>query len=277
MYVQRESCHKRINLLHLASDTAKSLYYYVQWVGHFITRSDFYIRRSGIESYLLLYTCEAGGTLIYGGRTYQLGARSVALLDCRCPHEYYPTNDGWDFKYVHFNGANSDALYRKICEDTCVFEVGREIEDLIDRIRTAVADAEGEEIASALIYRILMRLSRDGQNDGDWLKATLSYLSEHYAMPITVEGLADRVHLSRTYFSGEFKRRTGRTPHAYIEGYRVEAAKRRLETTNDSIAAIAAACGFSDSATFIRAFGRAVGETPLQYRRAKQKAMSPAP
>ncbi len=277
MYVQRESCHKRINLLHLASDTAKSLYYYVQWVGHFVTRADYYIHRSGIESYLLLYTREDGGILNYGGRTYRLEEGSVAFIDCRQPHEYYPANDGWDFKYVHFCGANTDDLYRKICAEGCVLQADRGIEDLFDSIRTAISDAESEERVSALIYRILMRLSASEREGGDWLKNTLTLLSENYAMPISVEWLAERVHLSRTYFSGEFKRRIGRSPREYLENYRVEAAKRRLEMTNDSVAAIAAACGFSDSATFIRAFGRAVGDTPLHYRRTKQSSMSPLP
>jgi hypothetical protein len=60
-----ESCHKKDNLPHLASQIAKELYYYVQWTGHFICKEDFHIQRAGWKSYLLLYTISGEGSLIY--------------------------------------------------------------------------------------------------------------------------------------------------------------------------------------------------------------------
>jgi transcriptional regulator GlxA family with amidase domain len=48
---------------------------------------------------------------------------------------------------------------------------------------------------------------------------------------------------------------------------RLEAAKERLETGDDSIERIARDIGYEDAAFFARLFRRAVRLTPAQYRR----------
>ena len=72
MNTLRESCHQKTNLLHVASATAKELYYYVLWTGHFICKTDFYIKRSHLDNYLLLYTVAGTGTLNYEGKSYPM-------------------------------------------------------------------------------------------------------------------------------------------------------------------------------------------------------------
>lgn len=98
----QESCHKRVNLQHIPSETAERLYYYVLWTGHFLCKPDFHIRRSNYDTYLLLYTVSGEGTLFYEGKQYTLGRNSLMLIDCEKTQEYFPNGDGWEFKYIHF-------------------------------------------------------------------------------------------------------------------------------------------------------------------------------
>jgi transcriptional regulator GlxA family with amidase domain len=63
-----------------------------------------------------------------------------------------------------------------------------------------------------------------------------------------------------------FRRETGTTPAAFVEGLRVEAARRLLETTDLTVAAIAVRVGMKHAETLHRAFHRRLGTTPDRYR-----------
>ena len=92
------------------------------------------------------------------------------------------------------------------------------------------------------------------------------WLPDHLDHDLTVDRLATRAHLSPRTFARTFKAETGATPAAYVEGVRVEAARRLLETTDLGVAAIAKSVGLKHAETLHRAFQRAVGTTPDRYR-----------
>ena len=53
---------------------------------------------------------------------------------------------------------------------------------------------------------------------------------------------------------------------AHVEALRVEAARRLLETTDLTVAAIAGRVGLRHAETLHRAFARRLGTTPARYR-----------
>ena len=59
----------------------------------------------------------------------------------------------------------------------------------------------------------------------------------------------------------------GEPPGRYVERVRVEAARRDLETTADTLDVIAVRCGFGTAETLRRAFRRRLGVAPDSYRR----------
>lgn len=64
---------------------------------------------------------------------------------------------------------------------------------------------------------------------------------------------------------------TGRTPAAYVEEVRVEAAQRLLASTDWTVAAVADGVGLGRAETLHRTFRRRLGTTPDQYRRHFQR------
>ncbi len=271
----KESCLLKKTVLHVPSELARSLYYYVQWTGHFVCKSDFYIERSNFNSYLLIYTVSGSGILNYGGGSTKLYKNSLALIDCRLTHEYYPTQDGWEFRYIHFNGALSEQYYAHISalkDGLPVMPAEYEAQKYFTRLLELTESSVSEEICSELIYRLLIGFisSENAQGERDavpnWLTDTLWRISEGYGTGITATSLADEAHLSRSFFSTEFKRYTGFTPYNYILIYKLTAAKKLLYSSSRSVEEIALRCGFSDSSSFIRAFKRAEGVSPAVYR-----------
>lgn len=99
------------------------------------------------------------------------------------------------------------------------------------------------------------------------LRDLQSFIADHLDADLSVAALAERARMSARNFARAFRREVGATPAGYVEALRVEAARRRLEATEDSVAEIAAACGFGTAETMHRAFQRAVRITPGQYRR----------
>lgn len=80
------------------------------------------------------------------------------------------------------------------------------------------------------------------------------------------ETVAQRVGLSRPYFSSSFSREVGIPFNAYVRRERVREAKRLLRGTELSVIQVAERVGYEDARSFGKLFLELVGETPSAYR-----------
>jgi AraC-like DNA-binding protein len=78
--------------------------------------------------------------------------------------------------------------------------------------------------------------------------------------------MARVAHLSSAYFSREFRRTFGISPHQYLLTRRLERAAALLRTTDWSVARICTSVGMQSQATFTTSFGTHFGLTPTAYR-----------
>lgn len=83
----------------------------------------------------------------------------------------------------------------------------------------------------------------------------------------SVPDMARRAAMSPRHFTRVFTDEVGEAPGAYVERIRTEAARRQLEETGDTVAAIAARCGFGTPETMRRTFIRRIGVPPDHYRK----------
>ncbi|MEM7050191.1 MAG: GlxA family transcriptional regulator [Acidobacteriota bacterium] len=95
----------------------------------------------------------------------------------------------------------------------------------------------------------------------------IAWAADNPSSDLSVESMAERVHMSLRNFSRVFRREVGETPAAYVEKVRVEAARRRLEESDHSLDAVAASCGFGSADSMRRSFHRVVKIAPSDYRR----------
>jgi AraC family transcriptional regulator len=109
--------------------------------------------------------------------------------------------------------------------------------------------------------------SRHGLDDGR-LRRVLAYIEGHLAGDITVVDLANVACLSIFHFTRAFAATMGVPPHRYVSQRRLENAKAMIATGRASLSEIAHHCQFSSQSSFTRAFRRAMGMTPAEYRRA---------
>jgi len=99
------------------------------------------------------------------------------------------------------------------------------------------------------------------------LRQVQTYVGQHLAERITLDRLAAMASMSVDHFVRAFEQATGTTPHRWIVGRRLEAARALLRAGSRPIEAIARECGFPDAAHFSATFRRHHGITPSAYRR----------
>jgi len=100
------------------------------------------------------------------------------------------------------------------------------------------------------------------------LRRVLDYVEEHLSDDIAVADLASIACLSVFHFTRAFSSATGTPPHRYVSQRRLERAKAIIAAGGTSIAETALMFRFSSQSSFTRAFRRAAGVTPAEYRRA---------
>lgn len=95
-----------------------------------------------------------------------------------------------------------------------------------------------------------------------------AWLADHlHVRDINVDTLAERVHMSSRNFSRVYKEKTGRAPGKAVELFRVEAARRLLEHSDQKFDQIARQCGLGDEERMRLTFQRNIGVTPSDYRK----------
>jgi transcriptional regulator GlxA family with amidase domain len=111
------------------------------------------------------------------------------------------------------------------------------------------------------------RLARSRQVEDSAIANCQSWIAEHYDAPAPVAAMAQLSGLAERSFKRRFQLATGMTPLEYVHTLRLEEAKHLLESSTDSIEAIANQVGYEDAGFFSRLFRRRVSLTPALYRR----------
>lgn len=92
-----------------------------------------------------------------------------------------------------------------------------------------------------------------------------AYIDGHLADKITVEELAEQVHMSKYYFLRKFKELTGVTAHTFLVNKRLICACGALREGR-SVTESYQLSGFADYTSFLRNFRETFGVAPGKYR-----------
>ena len=93
------------------------------------------------------------------------------------------------------------------------------------------------------------------------------FLHEHDSGPLRLDSLARQVGMHPVHLSRGFHRAFNRTMSEYFRDIKIQRARTFLAASELPLSEISELCGFHDQSHFSRSFKRAVGTTPLEYRR----------
>jgi AraC-like DNA-binding protein len=102
-----------------------------------------------------------------------------------------------------------------------------------------------------------------------------AHLRSSPSVAVSIEGLAERLHVSESRLRARFRAAFGTTLGVYLRNYRLHLVIELMQDTRRNLTEIASELGFADSATFTRFFRTQVGATPSVFRR-RMVEMTPA-
>jgi transcriptional regulator GlxA family with amidase domain len=156
----------------------------------------------------------------------------------------------------------------------------------IDLALALTEDDLGRDAALAIARHLVVFLRRPGNQaqfsaqlatqmaGREPLREIQQWIADHPAADLSVEALASRASLSPRQFARAFAAEVGMPPGRYVDRVRLEAARRRMEDTADGVEQTARSCGYGTPEAMRRAFIRALGISPGEYRRRFRPALT---
>lgn len=148
---------------------------------------------------------------------------------------------------------------------------------IAERIRRHMLGGEGPDdylrsLCLVLIIEMLRLPARQRKTGRgtvlkeDVLDAVLNFIDANLDGDLSLEALARLSGVLTHQFARAFKKSVGQSPHHYVLGRRIDAARDLLSSTTHPIAEIAYATGFSSQSHMTTTFKREIGATPAQLR-----------
>ena len=261
---------------HSPSGTARELFLYPTFTGHYFCNGNYKVERSAFDSFLLMYICRGSGFVSSGSGMAQVSEGDLILMDCFRPHRYY-TKTGWEIQWVHFDGPLAGKYFdyirtrRQLIRPCGSTSVPRRFDALLGfYTRQAPAD---EAMLSRLLTDLLTELmlplpeEPERQQQMSIVEESLRFIEENLGGDLSLEVLARHAMLSPFHFSRIFKEETGFSPHQYLIAARVDYARYLLRSGELPTKEVAYRCGFSSSGAFCTCFRKVMGQSPGEYRR----------
>jgi transcriptional regulator GlxA family with amidase domain len=101
---------------------------------------------------------------------------------------------------------------------------------------------------------------------GDELVALRDWMLANLGARLSIDALAEQVHMSRRTFVRRFRAETGMSPMAWVTGARLDRARELLETTDQTVDLIGRRTGLGAPAGVRATFHRHLGTSPQEYR-----------
>jgi transcriptional regulator GlxA family with amidase domain len=108
------------------------------------------------------------------------------------------------------------------------------------------------------------------------IKDAQIFIENNFGERVSVEKLAEMFAISRRNFVRRFKKATENTPLEYMQRVKIEAAKRSLESSANTVSEVMFHVGYNDTKAFRNTFKKYTGLSPMEYRNKYNREMATA-
>jgi AraC-like DNA-binding protein len=228
------------------------------------------------------------GTHVVNGIPFAIKPGVAFLLAPSDFHAWRPGLDGCDLYNILFS-----PLVLATSFETVLFGgpgagqrtlVARDLDALEPVLKTMRAESDSAGLEArlsleGLLQHVLVefvrhadvdssRGAKEGSGMHEGVRHALSFMEQHYRLPLTLAIVANEAHLSANYFSQLFHELVGLTFQEHLQGLRARFGASLLRSTDMSITEVCHASGFRTLSHFERAFKTHHGASPTAWRRA---------
>ena len=230
--------------------------------------------------FLFHYIISGKGRLDTNNQTYIFQPGQGFLL---CPNQistyYADEEDPWFYAWVEFDGlkarecmtlaglSETQPVYTPLNQENS--RIGEYMMNLADSTESSNMRLIGlgmllmDEIVETSRTRV--RQERKKLRDF-YMKEALNFIEGNYQRDISIEEIADRSGLNRSYFSRLFREMFGESPQSFLIKYRMNKASELLKHSKISIGDVGRQVGYENQLHFSRAFKNIFGVSPREYR-----------
>lgn len=241
---------------------------------------DFYVQREKeYEYYTVHILLEGYGFFRIAGREYFLKKGDVFLITPGQAHMYCSRLESEPvLLWAELRGGSCREIFSRFSAVRGYALQNMETEKMVEKLlclllnrKNRGENKENRYEESAEIYDFLMCLLEMAENmkkrPSDAFVQAVEYIDRSFTENISVQKLAESLHISQGYLNRLFRNGMGGSPVKYIMMKRMEYACYLLRTTGLSCEKISEMVGMYDNAYFYRIFRRVMGMTPVQYRK----------
>jgi len=228
----------------------------------------------------LFYIVGGKGQFLIQDQLYPVNVNNLVIINPNITHTEVSLN-AQPLEYIVLgiegielaNSANSNGQFNILDH----FESAEISSCLRNILREMEQKSTGyEDVCQAFMEILIIRLMRSTSlavpaepqiiSGNSQCAAVRRYIDLHFKEALTLEQLAENVHMNKYYLSHAFKREYGISPINYMIGKRIEESKYLLAETDLSMSQISQLLGFSSLSYFSQVFRRTQAISPMEYR-----------
>lgn len=243
--------------------------------------------------YLFHYVISGKGSLSVdkgdGSENYEIHENMGFLIEPAHINTYCADReDPWEYAWIEFDGLKAREILESagLSTEHPIFlpqseQAGTLLKDELFHLASSKTQSSYHLIGHLfLIMDALLsgsssrRKTQNGKRTQFYTNEAIAFISANYPFSITVEDMANRLNLDRSYFGKIFRENMGQSPQEFLIRYRLSKAAELLKTTDLSIKDISVQVGYPNQLHFSRAFKNVYGLSPRSYRQ-KSRIIKP--
>ena len=219
------------------------------------------------DYYIIEYVLSGKGEYTANGIRHKIQSGEAFIIR---PYEAHilraDKDDPWEYVWV---GFTCDMTLPELLSENYVFS-----DEAVTSAFTKFADGghndrDATHYATALYEMFVQLYAKEAKKERsaeDPIDRAVEMIQSEYAT-ITVQELADRLFLNRSYFGAQFKKKNGKSPKAYIDERRLSVATMLMNEFGYTATQAAFAVGYSDVMCFSKMYKRHFGRSPRESMR----------
>ena len=214
------------------------------------------------EYWLIHYVVSGFGSYEIGGNAYRVKPGEMFVIPPYRETFYRADAEKpWSYIWIGFTADELPMPLADVISCPAALQVFEEMK------RCEEFNGGRSAFLAGKLWDLFSLLMEESRREEDYTEKALSCIHAEYMKGISVEDVAARLNLDRSYFSAIFREKMGISPGRYLFNLRMNLAAELLGEHGMSVSTTANSVGYRDIYNFSRMFKKHYGVPPSKYRK----------